>query len=74
MRRHVLVKVEFVQGGHNLVTSLLLAVHRWRRAVDHTRGSLVFRSLCCLCVAPTVLVTRSGGFLTGGFFFGGVIF
>ncbi len=35
----------------------------------YTRGSRVFRSLCCLWVAPPVLVTRSGGFLIGGFFF-----
>jgi len=38
----------------------------------YTRGSCVFRSLCCLWVAPPVLVTR-GGFLIGGFFFGVVI-
>jgi len=35
----------------------------------YTRGSRVFRSLCCLCVAPPVLSTRIGGFLIGGFFF-----
>jgi hypothetical protein len=36
----------------------------------YTRGSRVFRSLC---VAPPVLVTRSGDFLIGGFFFEGAM-
>ncbi len=40
---------------------------------DYTRGGGVgicaVRSLCCLWVAPPALVTRSGGFLIGGFFF-----
>jgi hypothetical protein len=48
------------------------AAHRRANGLNlmsYTRGSRVFRSWCCLCVVPPVLVTRSGGFLIGGFFF-----